>query len=320
MNLRHLSAAIAAASAVVLSGGAATASAEPVTIGPPDLTIDTWSMGLSGDTIVNRQMPAGVSNVAPRDGRLVRWRVNAASTGPLRMIVVRPTGPMAFTVVGTDDVTVPAAGVNTFTPAAPIALAAGDSVGLVDQGPGGAKPRAASFSGPETFTVKPQGVAPANPATGEAFAGVAAPVGMMLLNADVDDVIAATPASPEPPAPAVVAAPPVAEAPQPAAAPQTPVAATCSSRRAVTITWALPAGRRARRIHVTLDGRPLATLGGGARRFTVSLKGRAKQTSTVRIRAAMADGTLRSTTRRYRTCTPRVDRAARPSLLLRRAA
>jgi hypothetical protein len=84
-------------------------------------------------TIANLQLP-GEQVTAPFDGVVVRWRVEAVSgdTGtPVRLRVVRDAGGSAFTAVGTSATrTIPMTGLETFSFATRLPIAAGEQVAL----------------------------------------------------------------------------------------------------------------------------------------------------------------------------------------------
>ncbi len=73
----------------------------------------------------------------PAGGKITQWQMNtfgATPGSPVSLVVVRPNSGGTFTVIGADPRTVPSplpsGSVASFTVAAPITVAAGDSLGL----------------------------------------------------------------------------------------------------------------------------------------------------------------------------------------------
>ncbi|HEY2632047.1 MAG TPA: PASTA domain-containing protein [Solirubrobacteraceae bacterium] len=77
--------------------------------------------------------PAGQYVVPAGGGQITSWSTNAegATAGtPLTFLALRPGVPGSYTVVGSDSETLPAGGIATFNIAKPIAVNAGDVIGL----------------------------------------------------------------------------------------------------------------------------------------------------------------------------------------------
>lgn len=114
--------------------------------------------------------------------------------------------------------------------------------------------------------------------------------------------------TPTPPAPAGPLTPLPIGLPRPAPAPALSAAKVlklpraCTSRRRFRIKLALPAGARVRTVAVTVNGKRAKSTRRGA---DVDLRGLPKGRIAVKITVVLADGRSVSTTRRYRTCTPR---------------
>lgn len=81
----------------------------------------------------------------------------------------------------------------------------------------------------------------------------------------------------------------------------------CGSKRALTVTVRLPKGAKVRSTRATLGGKSLkgARQVGRSVRLRVDLRGRAKRTTTLRLRVRLSSGKSVTSTRRYRTCTKR---------------
>ncbi|HEY8582269.1 MAG TPA: IPT/TIG domain-containing protein [Capillimicrobium sp.] len=220
MRLTKLAAAAAALSLSLT--GAATAGAAVYTIGPTNLGPDALTPGVvqnygtDDETFINRDLPLGSVPSIGSPGDIVTWRINAGTTGPVRLVVLHPTGvPGEYAVTAADDQVAGQLGVNTFTPSTPIPIAAGDTIGIV-QLPGGALPRYGDDPSTATW-VKSGALAPMSPTTGQTFTAPVAPAVVTLYNADVDDAVA-PPTPPTPPTPPAPKAPVV----------ETPVVGTVS--------------------------------------------------------------------------------------------
>lgn len=116
--------------------------------------------------------------------------------------------------------------------------------------------------------------------------------------------------APASPAPVAVQPPPVVVPPRPAAPAPPALTATqvlrlpsaCTSRRRFRIGLRLPAGVRVRGVAVTVNGKRAKSSRKGA---NVDLRGLPKGRIAVKITVTLADGRSVTTTKRYRTCTPR---------------
>jgi hypothetical protein len=111
--------------------GAATARCAIVTVGHPmaDPVLSTSPSGIKA-TLLNLTIAEPNARAAsPVDGLIVRWNLRGAQGGPLRLRVLRPSGPDAYTAVGTSGaVTGTAADLETFPTSLPVK--AGDTIGL----------------------------------------------------------------------------------------------------------------------------------------------------------------------------------------------
>jgi sugar lactone lactonase YvrE len=88
-------------------------------------------------------------------------------------------------------------------------------------------------------------------------------------------------------------------------APVTKASTECLSRRVVTFHWRLPAGVRAGRIIVAVNGRTYRTLPSTAREVTVSFAGMSGPAPvTVRVRTRTTSGLTLHTVRALHVCTP----------------
>jgi hypothetical protein len=102
---------------------------------------------------------------------------------------------------------------------------------------------------------------------------------------------------------------PVAAASVPSGTPAPPVAQPavvapkqCVSRRSVTLHWRMAKHVKAKSITVTVNGKKVASLKGGARSAKVSFAGRTKGTVKVVVTAKTASGKAYKTSRTYQTC------------------
>lgn len=81
-----------------------------------------------------------------------------------------------------------------------------------------------------------------------------------------------------------------------------PKAATCASRRVVTIRFNAPKGKSFTGAKILLHGKTIKTLKGGDVKAKVSLKGLPRGRFTLEVRATTADGKHLTSTRHYVTC------------------
>ncbi len=130
MSVRRLSAALAGA-LTTLAVTAAASVAATTTIGLGDVSASSGT--IAGDRLtINFDFPAGVAPGAPADGRIVRWRINATGSATWRLYVVHPTGASnEYVATAADEQTSTTDGVNTFTPATPLRVAAGDQIAVI---------------------------------------------------------------------------------------------------------------------------------------------------------------------------------------------
>jgi outer membrane protein OmpA-like peptidoglycan-associated protein len=179
-----------ALTAAAVLGGASTASAAggATTVGPTDLTTAVMPFGTDDETFINNDVPPGSLATSPSSGRIVNWRANVLTTGPIRLAVVTPkSSPGEYTVTAIDEQVAGSVGVNTFTPSTPLAIANGQTIALI-QIPGGAVPRYGDDPS-ATFWVKSGAIAPMTPTAGQTFTAPVNVGGAVLFNADVATVV-----------------------------------------------------------------------------------------------------------------------------------
>jgi hypothetical protein len=63
-------------------------------------------------------------------GDLMQWQIYAGAVEPVELLIYASTGPNTYAVIGSSVSEIPVLGLNTFTLSTPIAVQAGDFVGL----------------------------------------------------------------------------------------------------------------------------------------------------------------------------------------------
>jgi PASTA domain/IPT/TIG domain len=124
---------IAALTAMLMLGVAATAQAAPITIGSPLTGTFVKGVATAGSgTFLNLSFAEpGALPTSPVTGAVIRWSVIDAS-GPFRLRVLRPAGGAVYTAVASSPTATASGGfgtgIQTFAAAVPIN--AGDAIGL----------------------------------------------------------------------------------------------------------------------------------------------------------------------------------------------
>jgi hypothetical protein len=114
-----------------------------------------------------------------------------------------------------------------------------------------------------------------------------------------------TPAAPAPAPTPAPAKPALAALPKVSSVIVQPSAKQCVSRRNFRIRLKQPKGLTLKSASVSVDGRRVATRSGKRVTAPVDLRGLPKGRFTVKIAVTLTDGRKLTSTRRYRTCTPK---------------
>ena len=116
---------IACAGFVALAalGGASAIQASPITGGNPVISRPQTD-GFSNFAILDRNNPINAT------GQITGWEVFASNTNPVELLIYRPTGLNAYSVIGNSSLVTPVVGFNFFSLSSPIAVQAGDVLGL----------------------------------------------------------------------------------------------------------------------------------------------------------------------------------------------
>jgi hypothetical protein len=119
--------------AIALALAIPTGASAATTIGSPLISPNTGGTCGTTQTTINATLASGTRQ-APFDGFIVRWRLSLAVPGGSHhysLRVLHPNGGTSFTGVATGPPqTAPAAGVNVLTLPSPLAIRAGDVLGI----------------------------------------------------------------------------------------------------------------------------------------------------------------------------------------------
>jgi hypothetical protein len=115
-----------------------TGAAQATTLGTTTQPAGSGQEGCGLNGVIN-QLTSDPSTPyeAPGTGTITQWQINTALDTPgfpVKFVVLRPSGSLAFSVVAVDARTIPsplpAGNIATFTLSTPIAVQAGDTLGL----------------------------------------------------------------------------------------------------------------------------------------------------------------------------------------------